>query len=66
MKGLSVLKDQPDPIALPDEEYPAWLWTLTDAVKASGEVAPSAELSRSQGAEGGFDFKAERRKLRQS
>jgi large subunit ribosomal protein L54 len=66
MKGLSVLKDQPDPIALPDEEYPDWVWTLTDAAKASGEAPATPKSSQAQGIENGFDFKAERRKLRQS
>ncbi|GBE81830.1 mitochondrial/chloroplast ribosomal protein L54/L37 [Sparassis latifolia] len=28
LDGLAYLKDQPPVIALPDEEYPEWLWTL--------------------------------------
>ncbi|KIJ44256.1 hypothetical protein M422DRAFT_30407 [Sphaerobolus stellatus SS14] len=28
LEGLSYLKDQPPVVALPDEEYPAWLWTV--------------------------------------
>lgn len=36
MKGLNYLKDKPDPIALPDEEYPQWLWDLLDP-KAAGQ-----------------------------
>lgn len=28
MDGLTWLKDQKPVIALPDEEYPPWLWTL--------------------------------------
>jgi large subunit ribosomal protein L54 len=66
MKGLSVLKDTPDPIALPDAEYPAWLWTLTDAAKAAEERAVGAGENKSEVDKSGFDFKAERRKLRQS
>ncbi|KAJ1679559.1 Cochaperone prefoldin complex subunit [Spiromyces aspiralis] len=30
LKGLNVLKDGKDPVALADEEYPGWLWTLLD------------------------------------
>jgi large subunit ribosomal protein L54 len=76
MKDLSILKDTPDPIALPDSDYPAWLWTLTDESLASSQAGKkAAELD----AEGGmaledakqglklgktFDHKAERRKLR--
>ncbi|BEI96100.1 hypothetical protein CcaverHIS631_0110490 [Cutaneotrichosporon cavernicola] len=33
MDGLSVFKDVPDPIALPEDEYPKWLWTLLDQPK---------------------------------
>ncbi|EJD44138.1 hypothetical protein AURDEDRAFT_166854 [Auricularia subglabra TFB-10046 SS5] len=29
MAGLNYLKDQPPVLALPDEEYPDWLWTIT-------------------------------------
>jgi len=51
MQGLSVLKDKPDPVALPDDQYPAWLWTILDeAPKTSPE--------------GEFDFLTERRRLR--
>jgi large subunit ribosomal protein L54 len=28
--GLNYLKDQPPVLALPDEEYPPWLWKLLD------------------------------------
>jgi large subunit ribosomal protein L54 len=27
---VNYLKDQPQVLALPDEEYPSWLWTLLD------------------------------------
>ncbi|WVQ83267.1 hypothetical protein IAT38_005406 [Cryptococcus sp. DSM 104549] len=38
LRGLSVLKDKPDPVALPDAQYPEWLWTLAtdDAPAAQG------------------------------
>jgi large subunit ribosomal protein L54 len=29
LKGLNVLKDSKDPIALKDDAYPDWLWDLT-------------------------------------
>ncbi len=72
MKGLSMLKDSPDPIALPDEEYPDWVWTLTDAAKAAEKndkqkAESSSEMKKSaEEKEGNFDLKAERRKLRSS
>ncbi|KAF5381939.1 hypothetical protein D9757_007581 [Collybiopsis confluens] len=28
LSGLNYLKSQPPVLALPDEEYPAWLWTI--------------------------------------
>jgi len=36
LKGLNFYKDKQDPVALADEEYPAWLWRVLD--KTSGEV----------------------------
>ncbi|RVD85800.1 mitochondrial 54S ribosomal protein mL54 [Arthrobotrys flagrans] len=30
MKGINFNKKLKDPIALPDEEYPAWLWTILE------------------------------------
>ncbi|KAI8324788.1 hypothetical protein GQ54DRAFT_295943 [Martensiomyces pterosporus] len=32
LKGLNIYKDGKDPVALKDEEYPDWLWTLLDEV----------------------------------
>jgi large subunit ribosomal protein L54 len=70
MKGLSILKDTPDPIALPDEEYPPWVWTLTDAVKSAETndkekaTISSANKSSMEQKESGFDLQAEKRKMR--
>jgi len=30
LKGLNFLKDRQDPVALADDEYPSWLWTILD------------------------------------
>ncbi|KAJ2806990.1 hypothetical protein H4S07_003681 [Coemansia furcata] len=38
LKGLNIYKEGKDPVALKDEEYPEWLWTLLDKV-------PEAEKS---------------------
>lgn len=42
LKGLNLLKGKEDPVALADEEYPAWLWTILDpkpnAVNAGAEA----------------------------
>ncbi|KAJ2816305.1 mitochondrial translation, partial [Coemansia erecta] len=32
LKGLNIYKSGQDPVALKDEEYPDWLWTLLDKV----------------------------------
>lgn len=38
LKGLNYHKQRQDPVALADEEYPAWLWTLLSPVAgAAGE-----------------------------
>ncbi|KAJ2714460.1 hypothetical protein H4R19_001715 [Coemansia spiralis] len=34
LKGLNIYKDGQDPVALKDDEYPAWLWTLLDKTPA--------------------------------
>lgn len=36
LKGLNFLKNQQDPVALEDHEYPEWLWS---ALKRKGDVA---------------------------
>jgi large subunit ribosomal protein L54 len=61
MKDLSVLKDKPDPVALPDEEYPEWLFTLTDEYVAKGRAT---EGKAAEAGKEGFDMKAEKKKLR--
>ncbi|KAJ2327637.1 hypothetical protein GGI00_004410 [Coemansia sp. RSA 2681] len=38
LKGLNIYKEGKDPVALKDEDYPEWLWTLLDEV-------PEAEKS---------------------
>jgi large subunit ribosomal protein L54 len=30
MKGLNIMKAGTDPVAMPNADYPAWLWTITD------------------------------------
>jgi large subunit ribosomal protein L54 len=34
---LNFYKDKQDPVAMADEEYPAWLWKVLD--KTSGDAA---------------------------
>ncbi|KAJ1733395.1 hypothetical protein H4S06_001592 [Coemansia sp. BCRC 34490] len=36
LKGLNIYKDGKDPVALKDEEYPDWLWTIMDEVPKEG------------------------------
>jgi len=33
LKGLNFYKNGTDPIALPDDEYPGWLWEILDEEK---------------------------------
>jgi len=37
LKGLNYLKGRDDPVALPDEEYPEWLWHCLDVKKKGGD-----------------------------
>ncbi|KAK6501750.1 hypothetical protein TWF481_009577 [Arthrobotrys musiformis] len=40
MKGINFNKKLKDPIALPDEEYPAWLWTVLEDRRPVLSAAP--------------------------
>lgn len=45
LRGLNFLKNAQDPVALPDEEYPPWLWTLlARKVKESSVEALDADV----------------------
>jgi large subunit ribosomal protein L54 len=39
LTGLNFLKSGQDPVALKDEEYPAWLWDCLDVMKKSSDGA---------------------------
>ena len=36
LKGLNFYKDKQDPVAMADEEYPAWLWGVLEAKGGEG------------------------------
>jgi hypothetical protein len=38
LKGLNYIKGRDDPIALPEEEYPEWLWRCLDVKVKEGEA----------------------------
>jgi large subunit ribosomal protein L54 len=57
------MKDQPDPIAKPDEDYPGWLWTLLDGGKTI-DMAVAPRPTAAEMASPGFDFEMERKRLR--
>lgn len=37
LKGLNFLKGREDPLALPEEDYPEWLWKILESGKKRGE-----------------------------
>ncbi|KAH0434750.1 hypothetical protein CcaCcLH18_05190 [Colletotrichum camelliae] len=39
LNGLNYIKGKTDPVALPDEEYPDWLWTCLEAKTETTESA---------------------------
>jgi large subunit ribosomal protein L54 len=39
LTGLNFLKSGQDPVALKDEDYPAWLWDCLDVMKKSSDGA---------------------------
>jgi hypothetical protein len=42
LKGLNFYKDKQDPVAMADEEYPAWLWGVLDKTKGGAEAGKGA------------------------
>ena len=44
LKGLNFLKDKQDPVALADEEYPEWLWTVLTRQEKGAEAAGQGDL----------------------
>jgi large subunit ribosomal protein L54 len=53
MTGLNILANGQDPVALADEEYPPWLWKLTEPKKK--RFAPEEQFSKAY-------FKVERKR----
>ncbi|GAA5875041.1 hypothetical protein JCM3774_003412 [Rhodotorula dairenensis] len=48
LKNLNFVKDASDPVALEDDQYPAWVWTLTEARKPAAEGQDEAANLRHQ------------------
>ena len=44
LKGLNFLKNQTDPIAMDDSEYPPWLWTILERQEKKGDAAGAGDL----------------------
>lgn len=44
LKGLNFEKNKQDPVALADEEYPDWLWTILDRQEKKGDQAGQGDL----------------------
>ncbi|CAO2656901.1 Nn.00g057040.m01.CDS01 [Neocucurbitaria sp. VM-36] len=48
LKGLNFLKNAEDPVALPDDEYPSWLWTILDRQEQKAEAGAGDLFSKSK------------------
>ncbi|OAL07340.1 hypothetical protein IQ06DRAFT_322318 [Phaeosphaeriaceae sp. SRC1lsM3a] len=44
LKGLNFEKNKQDPVALPDEEYPEWLWTILSRQEKASEGVGMGDL----------------------
>ncbi|KAF1817582.1 hypothetical protein P152DRAFT_478533 [Eremomyces bilateralis CBS 781.70] len=44
LKGINYLKSASDPLALADDAYPPWLWTLLSSTNASTLADPASEI----------------------
>lgn len=51
LKGVSIFKDKPDPVALQDQEYPPWLFKLLDdpSIASSSSLASIEMAGMSKG-----------------
>lgn len=47
MKGLNIMKAGSDPIALPESEYPSFLWKILDRTNI-GEKKEARKANRAQ------------------
>lgn len=45
LKGLNIKKNGEDPIALPEEEYPAWLWEILDKEAQERKLRENPDLA---------------------
>ncbi|KAH6637885.1 mitochondrial ribosomal protein L37-domain-containing protein [Boeremia exigua] len=44
LKGLNFEKNKQDPIALADDEYPAWLWTILQRKEDKSDISAAGDL----------------------
>ncbi|KAF2739299.1 hypothetical protein EJ04DRAFT_540924 [Polyplosphaeria fusca] len=44
LKGLNFIKNQADPVAMEDHEYPSWLWEILKSQEKKGEAAAEGDL----------------------
>ncbi|KAL7010112.1 hypothetical protein EMMF5_000131 [Cystobasidiomycetes sp. EMM_F5] len=45
LRGIGYHQDRPEPVALPDEEYPSWLWKLLETSPQAG-VQPQGPANK--------------------
>lgn len=62
LSGLAVYKDRADPVALPDSEYPSWLWNILD--EGTSTSAGGITLESTAGMSKGEARAAQKRNLR--
>ncbi|KAF1942634.1 hypothetical protein EJ02DRAFT_402218 [Clathrospora elynae] len=48
LKGLNFLKNNTDPVALADDEYPSWLWTILDRQEKKADAGAGDLFSKSK------------------
>jgi large subunit ribosomal protein L54 len=45
LKGLNIKKNAEDPVALPEEEYPPWLWEILDKEAQERKLQENPDLA---------------------
>lgn len=52
LKGLNFLKNHTDPVAMPDEDYPPWLWSVLSSTQSSSSSPSSSSPDGGASADG--------------
>ncbi|KXL45486.1 hypothetical protein M433DRAFT_709 [Acidomyces richmondensis BFW] len=62
LKGLNFLKNHTDPVAMPDEDYPPWLWSVLSSTQSSSSSPSSSSPDGGASADGDLFSKSKKQR----